>query len=381
MKILVAPDSFKGSLSASRFCEITKTVFESRITDSHVTMLPMADGGEGTMETLVAGTGGTIKTCFVTGPLQEKTQARYGILDDGTTAVIEMAEASGLPLVSIEKRNPLLTTTFGTGELIRDALDCNIQKIILALGGSATNDGGAGALQALGLQLLDSNEQELKPAGESLLKLTTVKINKLDPRLAQTTIQIASDVTNPLLGTNGATMIYGKQKGATESQLQQLEEGLSNFAKHTHTITGKDLKNAPGAGAAGGMGYGFLSYCNAEIESGFDLIARNYNLEQLLKEEHYNFIITGEGEINNQSLQGKLLGRLATLGKKHKTPVIALAGSITGDLSELYDDAMISMHAIVPGPITLAESLEQAELFLEKKLINLCELIKNISAT
>lgn len=379
MKILVAPDSFKGSLSASRFCEIAKTVIESQVANSTVTMLPLADGGEGTMAALVAGTNGTVKTCTVTGPLKDKVQASYGILGDGNTAVIEMAQASGLPLVAGNKKNPLLTTTFGTGELIKDALDHGIQKIILGLGGSATNDGGSGALQALGLQLLDSTGQLLKPCGESLLKLVTVKTDSLDPRLAKTAIIIASDVTNPLLGNRGATMTYGKQKGANELQLEQLEEALTHFAELTQAVTRKDMKDVAGAGAAGGMGYGFLSYCNAEIRSGFQLIAEMYKLEERLKEEKYNFILTGEGEINMQSVQGKLIGRLAAMGHKYQTPVIALAGNITGDLTELYDTGVVSMQSIVPGPVTVAESMEKAELYLEQKLIDLCELIKGLS--
>ncbi len=379
MKILVAPDSFKESLSSSRFCEIAKSVFESLISDCSVTTLPMADGGEGTMEAMVTGTGGTIKTCTVTGPLRKPVQARYGILGDKQTAVVEMAEASGLPLIPVTMRNPLLTTSYGTGELIINALDHGVKKIILALGGSATNDAGSGALQALGLQLVDKNDRLLEPAGESLLKVHAIKLDKLDSRLAKTTIQIASDVTNPLLGNDGATMTYGKQKGGTVEQLQLLEHALGNFAAITRAVTGKNKQETKGAGAAGGMGFGFLSYCNADIKSGFDLIEEMYNLDRLLKKESFNFIITGEGEINFQSVQGKLVGKIAAIGKKHNTPVIAFTGNISGDVSELYDTGIVSMSAIASGTMTFTESMEKAELLLEKKLIDFCKLLKSIT--
>lgn len=376
MKILVAPDSFKGSLTAARFCEIAKQTIELRLKGTEVVTLPMADGGEGTMEALVSGTGGIVKTCFVTGPLGGPVLAQYGLLGDGTTAVVEMAESSGLPLVPEHKRNPLITTSYGTGELIRNALDCGAETIILGLGGSATNDGGAGALQALGFSFLDKSGNELGFGGGSLVDLTSVNVDKMDQRILKTHFKIASDVSNPLLGKNGATMTYGPQKGATETQLQKLEAALTVFAAVSAKVMGKNMVDVPGAGAAGGMGFGFLNFCGAKIESGFELIGSTYGLDEILEETDFSLIITGEGEVNFQSVQGKLVGRIAELGKRYSVPVVVLAGAVTGDVSALYQAGVVSMSSIVPGPTTLKEAMAEAELYLETKLVDLCELLK-----
>lgn len=380
MKILIAPDSFKGSLSAVRFCEIAREVITSKFPSSTIVELPMADGGEGTLEALVAGTGGEVNRLQVTGPMGERVAAEYGFLGGEKTAIVEMAQASGLPSVAEEYRNPLVATTYGTGELIKDALDKGAEKIILALGGSATNDGGAGALQALGLELLDEAGRELGQGGGTLTDLASIDLSGFDVRVTTTQFTIASDVTNPLLGERGATMTYGPQKGANHEQLRQLERGLHNFANVTARKVGLDHRETPGSGAAGGMGFGFLSYCGADIESGFELVARMYKMEHLLEENNFSFILTGEGEINDQSVQGKLLGRIAKMGKKNGIPVVAMAGGLTGDMEKLYESGIVSMASIVPGPIPLRVAMEDAELFLRRKVVDFCELIQHCSA-
>ena len=376
MHILFAPDSFKGSLSASQFCQIAEEVFSHQLPDWRLTPLPMADGGEGTMQALVDGTGGTIHSCTVTGPLGEPVTARYAITGDGTTGLVEMAEASGLPLVPEARRNPLLTTSYGTGELIRKVLNHNgIQKIILGLGGSATNDGGAGALQALGVRLLDSNGAELVPGGGALIHLEKIDISAMESRLRKCRLHIASDVTNPLLGPHGATMTYGPQKGADQTQLTLLEDGLAHFARLSIAATGCDQREVPGAGAAGGMGFGFLSYYQATIESGFGLVAKLYRLEERLAKQDIDLIVTGEGEVNFQSIQGKLVGEMVTLGKKYRVPVIVLCGSISGDISTLYQAGIISISSIASGPMNLASAMEQTEHLLRTRLVDLAHIL------
>lgn len=378
MNILVAPDSFKGSLSAAKFCRIAKEVIESRLTGARVVALPMADGGEGTVEALVAGTGGKIRRKKVKGPLGDTVVAMYGFLGDEKTAVVEMAAASGLPLVPEERRNPLNATSFGTGELIADALDQGVEHVILGLGGSATNDCGAGALQALDGRFLDEDGVEFPSglSGGELTRVAAVDTSGLDEKFRKVSLHVGSDVTNPLLGRNGATMTYGPQKGATAGQLEQLEAGMAHFAEITVATTALDHRSTPGSGAAGGMGFGFLSYCGAELKSGFELVAERYGIEKLLKNERFSLIITGEGELDSQSVQGKLVGRLAQLGKSFGVPVVAFAGGISGDVSALYDKGVISMSSIVPRPLSLEEAMDNAESLLGSKLYDFCELVK-----
>jgi len=374
VKILVLPDSFKEGLSATRFCEIAEAVVARHLPGSSVVALPMADGGEGTAEALVIGTGGEFVRVPVTGPMGGTVTARYGLLGDGTTAIVEMAEASGLPRVPEGSRNPLRATSRGTGELIVAALDRGVRRIVLALGGSATNDGGAGALAALGINFRDAQGDEVGGDAVSLSRLRTASMALRDPRLKATELIIASDVTNPLLGERGATYTYARQKGADDGQLRVLEDALANFAGITTLETGRDERETPGAGAAGGMGFGFLSYCNASIMSGFDVVADAYGLQERLVRERFSLIITGEGAINFQSVQGKLIGRIAELGRRREIPVIALAGAIRGNVSELYRLGLTSMSSILDGPMSLDDAMRQAEPLLEKKLVDLCSL-------
>jgi glycerate kinase len=373
-RILLAPDSFKGSIGATQFCDIATEVLCTSLPGCEVLSLPMADGGEGTAEALVRGTGGSLQTLTVTGPMGSPVEANYGLLGDGVTAVVEMAQASGLPLVPPASREPLRATSFGTGELIAEALQQGAEHVILALGGSATNDGGMGALQALGFRFLDDAGEPVAPTAEALRQISALVVDNIHPRLASTRFTIASDVTNPLLGARGATAVYGPQKGADEQALAQLEQGLIRFADISAQTTGIDHREHPGAGAAGGMGFGFLSHLGATLRSGFEVVAEAYGLEQQLRKGHWDLLITGEGQVDHQSIQGKLVGQLAELGQAHKVPVVVLAGSVSGDLEPLYSAGVTSIFSIVEGPVSLESAMEQAPTLLRRRLTSLCRL-------
>lgn len=377
MKVIVSPDSFKGSFTSTEFCDVAKNVFKRRLPECEVFTFPMADGGEGLVQAMVHGLGGKIVYVGVTGPLGAPVNACYGLLEDGETAVIEMAAASGLPLVPPYKRNPMLTTSYGTGELILQAIQHGAKKVILGLGGSATNDGGVGALQALGYKFVDENGYDIEAGGAALKNLADVKLSDVYPKLADVEIILASDVTNPLLGLKGATMTYGHQKGADEQTQSSLEDCLKCLADVAALVTGDDKREVPGAGAAGGMGFGFLSFTNASIESGFDVVAKSYQLENILQDDAIDLIITGEGQVDSQSLQGKLVGKVAELGKQHGIPVIVLVGGIEGDMTELYSKGVVSISTILIGPMSLTKAMKNGLPLLEKKLIDLCELYKS----
>ncbi len=379
MRVLVAPDSFKGSLSAPEFCAIAGQVFATCLPGSEVAGLPMADGGEGTAEALVRGTAGKMRSLTVSGPLGETVEANYGLLGDGVTAVVEMAQASGLPLVPPDRLDPLRATSYGTGELIAKVLEQGAEHIILALGGSATNDGGMGALRALGFAFLDRAGSPVEPNGGALEEIASVVAERVHPRLGTVSITIASDVTNPLLGKRGATTTYGPQKGADAQALQRLERGLTRFAEVTTEFNGSDHRDTPGAGAAGGMGFGFLSYAGAALCSGFEVVAEAYALDRRLEQGCWDLILTGEGRVDVQSIQGKLVGRIAELGNKYRIPVVVLAGAVQGDISELYRGGVTSVSSIVTGPMQLEQAMQQAPLLLRRRLIDLCNLLQGIS--
>lgn len=378
MRLLVVPDSFKGSLSAPEFCATAEQVFSACLPGSEVVGLPMADGGEGTAEALVRGTGGEMRSLAVRGPLGETVEANYGLLGDGVTAVVEMARASGLPLVPADRLDPLQTTSYGTGELIAEALEQGAERIILAVGGSATNDGGAGALQALGFTFLDRKGSPVEAMGGTLEEIASVVAERVHPRLGTVPITIASDVTNPLLGERGATATYGPQKGADARALERLERGLTRFAEITGEFTGSDHRDTPGAGAAGGMGFGFLSYAGASLRSGFEVVAESYSLEQRLQQGRWDLILTGEGRVDAQSIQGKLVGHIAGLGRKYRIPVVVLAGAVQGEVGELYRSGVTSVSSIVTGPMQLEQAMQQAPLLLRRRLIDLCNLLRGV---
>lgn len=326
MKIVIAPDSFKGSLTALEVSEALEQGVKRVYPEAKVEKVPMADGGEGTVECLVNATRGKIYQQEVLGPLGEPVIATFGLLGDRETAAIEMASASGLPLVPPEKKNPLITTTYGTGQLIKAALDQGCQKIIIGIGGSATNDGGAGMVQALGAHLLDENNQEIGFGGAQLSRLHRIDISKMDRRIKKTRFLVASDVQNPLCGPTGASRIYGPQKGATEEMIKILDAALSHFADIVKRDLGKDIRDIPGAGAAGGLGAGLMAFLNAELIPGIDLVINTVNLEEIIQDA--DLVITGEGEINGSTIYGKTPIGVAKVAKKYHIPVVSVSALI-----------------------------------------------------
>jgi len=319
----------------------------------------MADGGEGTVEALTYGTQGQFVDTEVTGPLGKKVTAKWGILGDSVSAVVEMAAASGITLVPAKKLNPLVATTYGTGELIRAALDAGCHKLIIGIGGSATNDGGAGMAQALGARLLDERGEELPRGGAALAKLSRIDISGLDGRLTKCEVVTACDVTNPLCGKQGASRVYGPQKGATERMCQQLDEALANYAKVIKRDLGIDVMDIPGAGAAGGLGAGLITFLGAKLLSGIEIVSEVVGLTGYLKEA--SLVFTGEGRIDTQTLFGKTVAGVAARAKAQGIPVIALGGAVAGDAEEFYQHGINATLSITPGPISLRKSMANAE--------------------
>ena len=362
MKIVIAPQGFKGNLTALEVARAIEEGVKRIVPDAETVLKPMADGGEGTVQALVDATGGELIITEVTGPLEERVNAHWGILSDRTTAVIEMASASGLPLVPPEKRNPFITTTYGTGELIRAALDRGCRKLIIGIGGSATNDGGVGMAQALGARLLDADNKELPFGGAALARLERIDISGMDPRLADFEVTLASDVNNPLCGPRGASAIYGPQKGATPEMVKQLDAALSHYADVIKRDLDIDLRDVPGAGAAGGLGLGLMVFLKAKAVPGIDVVIRATNLVADLKGAE--IVFTAEGRIDCQSAMGKVPTGVALAAKKFGATVIALAGEVADDCRVVFDQGIDAVLSIAPGPITLDQSMAEAEKLL-----------------
>lgn len=366
MKIVIAPDSFKGSLTAVEISDAIEQGIREIFPDAKVIKIPMADGGDGTVECLVNATGGEILKEKVRGPLGDEVLASYGILGDKKTAVIEMAEASGLTLVPENKRNPLITTTYGTGQLIKAALDRGCRKMIIGIGGSATNDGGAGMVQALGVKLLDREGREIGFGGGELKKIFQIDIKLLDNRLPETKVLIASDVSNPLCGPQGASKIYGPQKGATHEMVEELDESLAYFAQTIKRDLNKDVKDIPGAGAAGGLGASLMAFLEAELRPGIEIIIEIVKLEQVIKDA--DLVITGEGKIDSQTIYGKAPIGVAKIAKKYNVPVIAVAAIIDDDADIVYQYGINALIKISEPPMSLAEP-KSKKVWLIKKSI------------
>ncbi len=364
LKIVIAPDSFKESLSAAKVAESIRKGIISAIPSASIVMVPMADGGEGTVQSLVHSTGGRIIQTQVHDPLMREIISFFGILGDGSTAVIEMAAASGIELIPANERNPLETSSYGTGELIKSALGTGAQKLIIGIGGSATNDGGVGMLQALGIRFLDNNGLELGPGGGSLDKLKDIDITKMDTRLKSTKIVVASDVNNPLFGENGASRVFGPQKGASPEMVKKLDSNLTHFARITEIFLKKQLHSTPGAGAAGGLGFGLIAWLNAEIKPGFEIIAKQAGLEEKIRES--DLVITGEGKIDAQSKYGKTPYGVAKLAKKYQVPVIAFAGIVEDEARLIYHDLFQMIVSIAEKTMSLEESKKNADSLLQK---------------
>ncbi|WNY83930.1 glycerate kinase [Cronobacter dublinensis] len=357
-KIVIAPDSFKESLSAMDVATAIEAGFREIYPQATYVRLPMADGGEGTVEAMVAATGGHIVQVPVTGPLGNRVEGFYGVLGDGETAVIEMAAASGLHLVPPAQRDPRITTSFGTGELILAALDSGVKTIIIGIGGSATNDGGAGMMQALGARFLDSQQRGLLPGGASLASLEHIEMSGLDPRLAHTTFTVACDVDNPLCGAKGASAIFGPQKGATPEMVAQLDAALRRFGTTLEAATGKSIISAPGAGAAGGMGAALLGMLNAQLRPGIDIVTQTLGLAQAVRDA--DLVITGEGRLDSQSIHGKTPVGVARVAKQFQRPVVAIAGSLTPDYQVVHEHGIDAAFSVLDRIVTLEEALDDA---------------------
>ncbi|MFQ6583299.1 glycerate kinase [Priestia megaterium] len=374
MKIVIAPDSFKESLTALHVCEALEKGIKTHFPNAEISKVPMADGGEGTVQSLVDATGGQIIQAKVTGPLGKEVEAFYGILGDGKTAVIEMAAASGLHQVPMDERNPLITTTRGTGELILKALDQKVKHIIIGIGGSATNDGGAGMAKALGAKLLNTNGAEIKEGGGSLNQLAAIDLTNFDSRLAEVKVEVACDVDNPLTGATGASAVFGPQKGATPDMVKQLDRNLAHYAAVIEKEMDIHIQNVPGAGAAGGLGGGLLAFLSAELKPGVDIVIEATQLESYIK--NADLVITGEGRIDAQTIYGKTPIGVAKTAKKHSVPVIAIAGSIGAGSEAVYEHGISALFSVVPGAVTLPEALEKAGENIERTAKNVASVIR-----
>lgn len=363
MKILFASDSFKGSLTSMQISNLLKQATSEIFPNAQTASMSVADGGEGTMDSLVNSLGGTWKTVDVLGPLQENIKARYGILPEGK-AIIEMAEASGLPLVPSDKRNPQKTTSYGTGMLIRDALENGITDITIAIGGSATNDGGMGAMQALGIKFLDENNNELTGCGENLSKVKNIDLDNLHHAVAKTNFTVMCDVTNPLLGNQGATYTFGHQKGADDTMLAELEYGMSIYANKIKSIIGKDISGKEGSGAAGGLGFALMAFLGAKLQSGIDVVLDLLDFDKKLKD--VDLVITGEGRMDNQSAFGKVPSGIGKRCKKMGVPAVAIVGGLLSGYESIYNCGIESVITTINGAMTIDEALANSEdLYLD----------------
>ncbi|QNH66158.1 glycerate kinase [Proteus vulgaris] len=372
MKIVIAPDSFKESLSAKEVATAIKQGFSRYLPNAQYCCIPMADGGEGTVTSLVEATQGRFISTQVCSPLGKQVTATWGILGDNSTAVIEMAQASGLHLIPSSQRNPNLTTSYGTGELINAALEMGVKKIILGLGGSATNDAGAGMMQALGLGLKDKLGSSLPFGGQALTQLHSIDITTLNPKLKQVEIEIACDVTNPLCGENGASAIFGPQKGATKDDIAQLDKALRHFGTYLENMTQRNLINIAGSGAAGGLALPLLAFTQATLSPGIELVAKVVELEKYFIDA--DLVITGEGRMDSQSAQGKTPIGVALLAKKYHRPVIALVGGYLPDYGVVHQQGIDAVFSIVPGVSTLDDALRNAQKNLSETAYNVARL-------
>lgn len=355
MKVLVAVDSFKGSLGSREAGEIIKEGILDTIKDAEVTVSPIADGGEGTVEALVDGLNGEYIDVEVKGPLNDKVIARYGVIKD--VVVMEMASSSGLTLVPEEKRNPLNTTTYGLGDMIKDALDRGYNNFIIGLGGSSTSDIGLGMLSSLGFKFLDENKKEVGIFGRDLKNIKYIDDTSVDKRLFDSKFKIACDVDNPLYGENGAAAIYGPQKGADKETIKTLDEYAINFSKVVSKKYKTDYENISGVGAAGGLGYAFMSFLNGELSPGIDIIIDFLKLDEKIKK--VDLAITGEGEINYQTMMGKAPSGVAEVAKKYAIPVIGIAGALGKDVELINDKGIDAFFSITPKPISLEKAMDR----------------------
>lgn len=367
--IVLAPDSFKESMTAKEVCVAMERGIKKVNSNIQCIHVPMGDGGEGTMQSLVDATGGEVYSLEVVGPLGNKVKAEYGILGNGEIGVLEMASASGIHLVSLGERNPLITTTYGTGELIKACLDRGVKKLLIGIGGSATNDGGVGVIQALGGRLLDKDGNELGFGGGELEKLDRIDLTNFDRRLKDIVIEVACDVSNPLCGENGASYIFGPQKGASVEMIKILDNNLKNYAKVIKEQLGKDVLEIAGAGAAGGLGAGLMVFLNGNLKKGIEIVIEYSGLEKKVK--NCDMVWTGEGSIDFQTQYGKTPLGVATVAKKYNKPVVALAGRVGDDIDILYQKGIDSIFGIMRGVTTIDEALKNGKENIERTSENI----------
>ncbi|MEE4676499.1 glycerate kinase [Pseudomonas alliivorans] len=365
MKIVIAPDSFKDSLSAQAVANAIASGLAEVWPDAELIKCPMADGGEGTIEALLDACKGQWMSAQVSGPLGDRLEAHWGWLAQSRTAIIEMAMASGLQLLTLTQRDACLTSTAGTGQLISAALDAGAQRVILAIGGSATNDGGSGMISALGARFLDRDDRPLPGGGLALADLARIDLSGLDPRLAGVRVEIAADVDNPLCGPNGASHIFGPQKGASPDQVLALDAALAHFADHSARTLGHDLRDSPGSGAAGGMGFAAKAYLNASFRAGVEVVADLTGLEQALRGA--DLVITGEGRFDAQTLRGKTPLGVARVAKRQQVPVIVLAGTLGEGYEQLYQHGISAAFALTSGPMDLEKACREAPRLLHER--------------
>lgn len=375
IEIVIAPDSFKGSLTAVAAADamergILKAAAKSGV-KVNIKKVPMADGGEGTVEAVISAAGGRIVKTQALDPLGREIESFFGLLPDGT-AVIEMAAASGLNLLKPEERNPMRTTTYGTGQLIKEALNCGSRKLIVGIGGSATNDGGVGMAQALGVRFLDPEGREIGFGGGELSKIARIDASKLDPRVEEAEIVVACDVKNVLCGPQGASAVYGPQKGATPEMVEILDQNLRHLSAMIKRDLGKEVADVPGAGAAGGLGAGLMAFLGARIKPGIEIITEITRLEEKVK--NADIVITGEGSTDGQTLFGKVPLGIARIARRWGTPAICISGSLKKGYEALYEEGMTALFSISTGPMTLEEAMGRGEELLEETTENVFRL-------
>ncbi|MEH7224125.1 glycerate kinase [Bacillus sp. JJ1566] len=370
MKIIIAPDSFKGSVTAMEAALSIEKGIKNAFPNAETRLIPVADGGEGTMENLVSSTKGHKVAVTVTGPLGKPVEAFFGVLGDNETCIIEMASASGLDLISRSERNPLTATTYGTGELIKKALDEGYRNFVLAIGGSATNDGGVGMLQALGMQVLDKSGNDIGFGGGALNQIHEVLMHNFDKRIHESHFLIASDVENPLVGDEGASHVFGPQKGATDEMVLLLDHNLTHWGNIVEQLTGIRLHDMPGAGAAGGIGGAFQAFFPSTMKRGIDVVIQYSKLEENLK--NADLVITGEGQVDFQTAFGKTPMGVAQTAKRLSIPTIIIAGSIGERIQTLYQYGIIGVFSIINRPISLEVAMQESKELLENTAEQVC---------
>ncbi|HVI73697.1 MAG TPA: glycerate kinase [Anaeromyxobacteraceae bacterium] len=374
MRVVIAPDSFKGSVSALGVAQAMERGVRAVFPDAEVRQVPIADGGEGTVEALVTATRGRLEQRTVRGPLGEPVLARWGVLGDGQTAVIEMAAASGLPLVPKDRRDPRVTSTYGTGELVRTALEAGLAKLVIGIGGSATNDGGTGLARALGVRFLDAAGAELPEGGAALGRLARIDLAGLDSRLASAEILVACDVDNPLTGPRGASAVYGPQKGATPQMVAELDAALGHYARVAQAATGRDVALHPGAGAAGGLGAGLLFFTPARLRPGVDIVLETTGFVELVRGA--DLVLTGEGRTDFQTAMGKAPVGVAQAAKRHGVPVVCLAGGLGDGADDVLAKGIDALASAVPQAMPLEEAMARGAELVEAAAARACRLIK-----